>query len=77
MKIFPYLCHMILENPLFIDTIDSTNKKLKELLAENAELPDYFCVAAAFQSAGRGQGSNRWQSDKEKMVYAFRLREYI
>lgn len=61
---------MNLENPLFIDTIDSTNKKLKELLVENPELPDYFCVAADYQSAGRGQGSNRWQSDKGQNVLA-------
>lgn len=61
---------MILKNPLFIDTTDSTNKKLKELLAENMELPDGFCVVADFQSAGRGQGSNRWQSDKGQNVLA-------
>ena len=61
---------MILKNPLFVDTTDSTNKKLKELLAENPELPDYFCVAADFQSAGRGQGSNRWQSDRGQNILA-------
>lgn len=61
---------MISESPLFIDTTDSTNKFLKELLAENADLPDYFCVVADYQSAGRGQGSNRWQSDKGQNVLA-------
>ncbi|MBO4654443.1 MAG: biotin--[acetyl-CoA-carboxylase] ligase [Bacteroidales bacterium] len=61
---------MFLENPFFIDITDSTNKKLKELLTENAELPDYFCVAADYQSAGRGQGSNRWQSDRGQNVLA-------
>lgn len=61
---------MILENPLFVDTTDSTNKLLKELLVANAGLPDYFCVAASFQSAGRGQGSNHWQSDKGRNVLA-------
>lgn len=61
---------MILEDSLFVENTASTNKLLKELLAENAELPDYFCVAAAFQSAGRGQGSNRWQSDKGQNVLA-------
>ena len=66
----PYFCSMIIENPLFIDTIDSTNKKLKELLVEKADLPDYFCVAADYQSAGRGQGSNRWQSDRGLNVLA-------
>jgi BirA family biotin operon repressor/biotin-[acetyl-CoA-carboxylase] ligase len=64
---------MNLENLLFIDTIDSTNKKLKELLVENPDLPDYFCVAADYQSAGRGQGSNRWQSDKGQNVLASML----
>lgn len=61
---------MILDDSLFVENTDSTNKLLKELLAENAGLPDYFCVAAAFQSAGRGQGSNRWQSDKGQNVLA-------
>ena len=61
---------MILGSPLFIDTTDSTNKKLKELLAENPELPDYFCVAADYQSAGRGQGANRWQSNRGQNVLA-------
>ena len=40
---------------------------------ENDGLPDFFCVAAAFQSAGRGQGSNRWQSDKGMNVLASML----
>ena len=70
MKIFLYLCRMNLDKPLFIDTTDSTNKKLKELLAENAELPNYFCVVADYQSAGRGQGSNRWQSDRGQNILA-------
>ena len=71
--LFPYLCRMILENPFFIDTTDSTNNLLKSMLADHPELPDYFCVAAAFQSAGRGQGRNRWQSDKGQNVLASML----
>ena len=68
--LFPYFCSMILENPFFIDTTDSTNNLLKSMLADHPELPDYFTVATGFQSAGRGQGTNRWQSDKAQNVLA-------
>jgi BirA family biotin operon repressor/biotin-[acetyl-CoA-carboxylase] ligase len=61
---------MILENPFFIDTTDSTNRMLKTMLEDYTELPDGFCVVADFQSAGRGQGTNRWQSDKGKNLLA-------
>lgn len=41
------------------DSIDSTNTRL---LADQASLPDRSVYAALFQTAGRGQKGNRWES---------------
>ena len=41
------------------DTIDSTNTRL---LADKEGLPDRTVYAALFQTAGRGQKGNRWES---------------
>ena len=45
----------------------STNRDLARMEGEAAAsgqpLPEFFTVAADFQEAGRGQGSNRWFSD--------------
>ena len=57
-------------NPLFIETTDSTNQWMKSLLMKQPDLPDYFTVYTNFQTAGRGQGSHRWQSEKGKNVLA-------
>lgn len=65
-----YFCQMIYENPFFIETTDSTNRQLASLLAQHPDLPDYFTVFTDFQTAGRGQGSHRWQSEKGKNVLA-------
>lgn len=43
----------------WFDTVDSTNTRL---LAEQAGLPDRTVYAALFQTAGRGQKGNRWES---------------
>ena len=43
----------------WFDTIDSTNTRL---LADQAGLPDRTVYAALFQTAGRGQKGNRWES---------------
>ncbi|MCR5710540.1 MAG: biotin--[acetyl-CoA-carboxylase] ligase [Bacteroidales bacterium] len=41
------------------DTVDSTNTRL---MAEKAGLPDKTVYAALFQTSGRGQKGNRWES---------------
>jgi len=58
----------------FVETTHSTNLLLNEI-AENAKktatsLPDFFCVATNFQTAGKGQGSKIWQSEKGKNILA-------
>ena len=47
------------ENIRWFDTIDSTNTRL---LADKGDLPDKSVYAALFQTAGRGQKGNRWES---------------
>ena len=50
-----------------VNVTGSTNRNLAELQQiaemEGHPLPEFFTVAADFQEAGRGQGSNRWFSD--------------
>lgn len=50
-----------------VNVTGSTNRDLAELQriaeTEGHPLPEFFTVAADFQEAGRGQGSNRWFSD--------------
>ena len=47
------------ENIHWFDTIDSTNTRL---VALRDEFPDRTVFAARYQSAGRGQMGNRWES---------------
>ena len=43
----------------WFDTVDSTNTQLAR---DKEELPDRSVYAALFQTAGRGQKGNRWES---------------
>ena len=43
----------------WFNTVDSTNTRLLE---DKAQLPDRCVYAALFQTAGRGQKGNRWES---------------
>ena len=45
--------------------IDSTNKYLQNLLEEGVDIVDNI-VVADFQSSGKGQGKNVWQSENGK-----------
>lgn len=52
-----------------VDECDSTNNYVKSLLATDdgvAPRPEMVVVAAKYQRAGRGQGSNHWVSDPGK-----------
>ena len=56
----------------WFDTIDSTNTRL---LADQAGLPDRTVYAALFQTAGRGQKGNRWESRPgENLTFSFLLK---
>lgn len=48
-----------------IDECESTNILLKAMSNE-AELPDGFIVSADFQTGGRGQAGNSWESERAK-----------
>ena len=55
-------------NPVqFIPVTDSTNKALARLIADNKlrnnNLNDFFAVCTDFQTSGRGQEKNVWQSN--------------
>ena len=49
----------------YLQTI-STNTKLKELMQENPLLPQFTVVSAGYQTSGRGQRKNIWESEADK-----------
>lgn len=56
---------------MFLSECDSTNTRLKQLLA-TGEAPDY--IYAGYQTAGRGQTGNGWESERGKnLVCSIRL----
>ena len=60
------------ENIQWFDTIDSTNTRLVSL---HSELPDRTVYAARFQTAGRGQQGNRWESRAgENLMFSILLK---
>ncbi len=62
------------EHYFYIAETTSTNVLMKEMLQSEA-LPNGFVVHAGFQSAGRGQGSNTWESAKDKnLLFSLLLR---
>jgi BirA family biotin operon repressor/biotin-[acetyl-CoA-carboxylase] ligase len=48
---------------VYLRVVESTNQWLKARIREE-NLPEGFVVRAGFQEAGRGQGSNRWESER-------------
>lgn len=48
---------------LYLKEVESTNLWLKEKIRRE-NLPEGFVVRADFQVAGRGQGTNRWESER-------------
>lgn len=56
----------------WFDTIDSTSTRL---LADKETLPDRSVYAALFQTAGRGQKGNRWESHKgENLLFSLLMK---
>ena len=54
------------QNLITIQHIDSTNNYLKELLSNSKPLTEGTVIMAESQYAGRGQQSNRWNSEPGK-----------
>ena len=50
-----------MKNRYYISEVGSTNAWLQQQLLEQ-DLPHGFCVCAAYQTAGRGQLTNTWES---------------
>jgi len=66
----------------FVDTTTSTNLLLNEMVDNNRKngvfLPDFFCVVANYQTAGRGQGKKTWHSNKgENLLVSFYFQPQI
>lgn len=59
---------------LYLKAVESTNQWLKTKLREE-NLPEGFVVRTGFQEAGRGQGSNRWESERgANLLFSLLLR---
>ena len=54
-----------MENSFFIKETASTNELLWKMVRENS-LPDGFVVCADFQTSGKGQIGNSWESEQGK-----------
>ncbi len=54
-----------MKNSLYLDETTSTNSFLRELLRQKT-LPEGFVVFTDFQTAGKGQIENSWESEKGK-----------
>ena len=61
------------DNIIIYDTVDSTNTKIKELLYLE-DIPEFTVVAALFQTTGKGQGGNSWESERgENLTFSVLL----
>lgn len=58
-----------------LETTDSTNNYLRDI-----DLPadvDFVCVTTEYQTAGRGQGSNHWESEEGKnLLFSLKCKPY-
>lgn len=62
---------MYYPEPIYLDETVSTNSFLKEL-CDRQKQKDFTCVYTAFQSAGRGQRGNSWESERGKnLLFSF------
>jgi len=60
----------------YIPSTQSTNSMLKEML-KTESLPEFFVVRAAFQTAGKGQVGNSWESERGKnLLFSLLLRPH-
>ena len=52
---------------IHIDETDSTNRWLRKGLTTDEQSDANMVVVAEYQTAGRGCGTNRWESERELM----------
>lgn len=55
-----------MKNHIHYTQATSTNTLLKEMLQEDSTLPNFSVVSAGFQTSGRGQRQNVWESEQDK-----------
>ena len=55
-----------MNNHIYYPQAVSTNTILKELMQENPLLPQFTVVSAGYQTSGRGQRQNVWESEVDK-----------
>jgi len=61
-------------NYIFLEETDSTNNYLKNMLKHDF-VHDFFCIRTAYQSAGRGQIGNIWESENNRnLLFSFVIR---
>jgi len=59
---------------IYLKETDSTNNHLQQLLSEGKEMEEGTLVWTGFQTAGRGQSKNRWESEKnENLTFSLLL----
>lgn len=64
---------LIYHEPIFVPETESTNNYLAEL-CDCKQLAEMTCVYTSFQSAGRGQRGNSWESEPGKnLLFSFAL----
>jgi BirA family biotin operon repressor/biotin-[acetyl-CoA-carboxylase] ligase len=69
----PFVPRLSFEKEFFSE-VDSTNNELIQRLQEQ-DLNEGFLMQAGFQSGGKGQGENLWESEREKnLLFSFVLR---
>jgi len=67
-----YFCRMKINSLQFIPVTDSTNNALARLVADNKlknnSLSDFFALYTDYQTFGRGEGQNKWQSNRGENI---------
>ncbi len=51
---------------IYLEETDSTNNYIQQLLAEKKEVDEGMLVWTEFQTSGRGQNQNKWESERGK-----------
>lgn len=55
-----------MKNHIHYTQATSTNTLIREMLQANSNLPAFSVVSAGFQTSGRGQRQNVWESEQDK-----------
>lgn len=56
----------LVKRRIHLDVVDSTNSYVRNLISQGQSFPDITLIDADFQTAGRGQKGNSWESEPGK-----------